>query len=67
MVVHAETANYVEVSDDLISLEKAKELALSQAICVAKADSSCIWNQGFYVDSSKALFDLDESISAYLI
>ena len=66
-IVHAETANYVKVNKELISLEKAKELALSQAICVAQTDSSCIWNQGIYIKSSKVLFDLDESISAYLI
>ena len=52
----AESANYVEIDNEQITLDKAQELALAHAVGVAQQNSDCSWNQGFCIKSSKMLF-----------
>ena len=63
----AESANYVQIDNEQITLAKAQELALAHAVGVAQQDPSCVWNQGFCIKSSKMLFHQNETVSAYLI
>lgn len=66
-VLGADNTDAISLSYELLSLHKAKNLAIAQCISIAGNDTTSPWHDGFTISNTCSLFDENEQISAYLI
>ena len=59
-----DNSSSIELSE--VSLNDAALVALAHISSMTASDESISWNKGVKINSTTALFDLDDTISAYL-